>query len=397
MSKNIVTKGDILGVYSDVRSKTRIREGIEKLESASIVPLTPSFTPAFIQVVRILRLRYSDGCIYRQKNNNSFTFYICFKEKMDALKLCEDIERSWNIKVTPCRGNRVFNVYLPAYIARLIIAMGSPVGDKTLKFLKLPEWVFELPQELKWEFIDGLFSGDGTAPKLKNSGYASESLKLSFNSEESVVEEFRECFMEDLWKLLNGLEIKVSKPKIKWKSKVVSKNGKITYLVVIRILTEKKNMINFLERIKYRYNTQASKQRKVVLKGLKGETLNEQLDLFLKSKGTFLPSPEISILLKKDVQRKLVDKAAFKVSQTNWGKYKKLAQTLYKTTRFKMAFSSLQDKYLPDWKNGKKFISLSYLKELVELTEWKIEYISKSIVKVKLCKNHNKFAVPVKL
>lgn len=249
-------------------------KGIKELENMGLLPLTISNSKAFTQFVRTFGLRFADGCVYEQKRNNSFTGYVCFGEHEDATKFINDCKNAWNIDLIPHFSSNAYYIYLPASLVRLMIIIGSPVGDKTLQNFSLPKWIFILPYNLKFEFVDGLFSGDGEVPRLKKSGLASESLKISLSSEESIVEEFSKDFMLDLWKLIDSLGIKASKPTVMYNQPRIGKDEITTYPVAIRILTQKQNMIKFLNNVRYRYN---AKGTEAVIKSLEALTKNDML------------------------------------------------------------------------------------------------------------------------
>lgn len=240
-------------------------KGINELKDMNLLPLEISKEESFIHLVHTLGIRYADGCIYEQKRNNSYTYYLCFGDKLDALTYIKDSKRIWNINLNLYQCSRAYYIYLPSSLARLTVYLGSPVGNKTLQLFSLPYWVFSLPSSLKWEFISGLFSGDGSTPKLKPSNNSCETIKLSLSSEKSITKRFANLFIYDIWDLLTELGIKVSKPTIKWNQPRYSKNGKVTYPIEIRILTRKDNMIKFLKNIKYKYTNKAYIRAKKIL------------------------------------------------------------------------------------------------------------------------------------
>lgn len=242
----------------------RAIKGLRELELMNLIPLEISDSLSFKHFVITLGLRYADGCIYRQKNNNSYTFYICFGDRIDALNFINDSKIAWNINLNLrfYPKTHAYYVYLPSSLARLMLVVGSVEGDKT-------DQNFNLSDSLKIEFLRGLFSGDGDNPRLKLSGRAAESLRLSLSSHESVAEEFRESFMKDVYELITGLGIQATYPAIKYKQPRISKTGRVTYPIVIRILTNKTNMINFLENIKYTYCNRAINKGDIILKVLK--------------------------------------------------------------------------------------------------------------------------------
>lgn len=234
-------------------------KGIKELENMNLLPLRTSNSKSFMQFVRTFGLRFADGCVYEQKRNNSFTGYVCFGDKSDADKFAYDCRKAWNINLISHFGSKAYYIYLPASLVRLMIVTGSPVGDKTLQNFNLPKWILRLPDNLKFAFLDGIFSGDGEVPRLKKSGLASESLKISLSSEKSIAEKFSKSFMLDLWNMIASLGVKASKPKVMYNQARLGKDGITTYPVVIRILTERQNMMKFLNNVKYRYNAKGNK------------------------------------------------------------------------------------------------------------------------------------------
>ncbi len=253
------------------KKKPRAIKGLNQLKSMKLLPLRVEDSEEFKHFMRALGLRYADGCIYKQSRNNSYTFYICFGDKIDAMKFIEDSKIAWNIdldsKYYPI--TRAYYVYLPSSLARLMLVVGSVKGNKTGQIFNLPKWIFDLQDSLKIEFLRGIFSGDGDNPRLKPSGKAAESLRLSMSSHENLVEEFRDNFMKDVYKLIKSLGIQATYPEIKYNQPRVSKEGRVTYPVAIRILTNRKNMINFLENIKYTYCNRAIIKGNFVLKALR--------------------------------------------------------------------------------------------------------------------------------
>lgn len=396
MNETIVTKES----FASQSFTAKTEKAVKQLEHAGLLPLKINNTNSFRLFVRILGLRYADGCIYYQKRNKSYTFALYFGDIKDASKVCNDVKNIWGIEIFPSRGMNCSVVYLPASISRLAISAGSPVGSKILQDFRLPKWVFILPEELKWEFIDGLFSGDGEAPRLKSIGTCSESLKLSLNSEKSVAEKFANGFMKDVSSLLRSLNIKSNEPKIMCNQKRVSKDGTISYPIGIRILTEKENMIRFLENVSYVYCNRTSIKIKDVLEGLKGEKIIENLkQILIKDNSN---SKELAVLLEKNIQKKIIEDAAnifMKNEKTSSGKYKRLANFLHDSCSNLnyIKIRSLRDNYLPDWKNGKRFIPISHLKVLTRLCNLNMEDVKQNIEKVRYFKNRNKYAISVKL
>ncbi|MEK6907149.1 MAG: hypothetical protein AABW45_01345 [Nanoarchaeota archaeon] len=379
-------------VYKWFRGQSPIAiRGIEELKSMGLLPLKISNNLAFEQFMITLGFRYADGCIYSQREKNSFTNYACFGQKIDALKFCEDIKKAWGLNLKPHLSG-IYYVYLPASLARLMINVGSPYGNKNYQNFKLPKWIFDLNEKLKWKFIDGLFSGDGQSPRLKKSGNSVESLKLSLNAEESIAEQFCLGFMKDIKNLILEMGVEVTEPKIDWNHPLISKEGNTTYSIIIRILTKKQNMIKFLENVPYTYRQNS--KRNEVLNALKYKNRIRELEDYLINPQ--LEPPKISVLLKNNLQKELITKAAYKLSDDKWGKYKILGHYLkLKCKSFNLINAeSIFNVYIPKWKKNLKFIPIDCVVELFKLNKIDLKYLQDKIEKLKLTKTHNKYAVP---
>ena len=384
----IVTKEDFISKFPDSVNN------VEELERLGLLPLENKDNKLFSLFVKILGFRYADGCIYYQRRNKSFTFALYLGKLKDAKILCDDFHDVFDIKKEPKlnKNSRTYVVYLPVSFARLAVCAGSPIGDKTLQSFVLPRWIFDLPEDLKWEFLDGLFSGDGEAPKLKINSNSCESLKLSLSSDGRFVKKFSRQFMTDVWKLIESLGVNASKPKIEWNSPKIGKDGSITYPVNIRIFTRKENILRFLENVHYSYAFGASEKTNLAINALKGENIKKDLKDFLMKNGNSPTRRELSILLRAEFQKHLIDCSANKLSNSR-GKYSKLANFLYQNSEA-IKLDSIRDNYIADWRYGKKFIPLSYVKTLSRLSGFDMSYLIDKTEKVKLFRAHNKYAVP---
>jgi hypothetical protein len=249
--------------------KPKSIKGVEQLSAMGLMPLRLANTPQFIQFIRILAFRYGDGCLCEQKRNNSYTFYACMKDLNDASKLCQDTYDNLKIKLEPHKGTNAYYVYFPASLARLMVILGVPVGDTTKQTYRVPDWIFTLPENIRWEFIDVLFSNEGSKPRLKPGASCCESNRLSLSSEESLALDFCNGFMLDIWKIISDLGVNASRPRVMWNQPRISKDGATSYPITIRILTKKENLIKFFSSVKYMYCQYKGKEASMVLGVLK--------------------------------------------------------------------------------------------------------------------------------
>lgn len=119
---------------------------------------------------------------------------------------------------------------------------------------------------------------------------------------------------------------------------------------------------------------------------------------YIKFHLTDLPSDEFSVLLKGNLQKELIEKAAKEIAKTSkrdYGKYKDLAIHLQKNCNgfSKISAESLWDRYISRWKSGKMFIPIDCIIELCKLTNESLDKIEKNIEKIKYKLSPNKSAV----
>lgn len=314
-------------------------------------------------ICHLFGLRYSDGCIYKQKRNNSYTFYICFGKEKDAITFIYEFRRIFNRNINYYYGSRAYYAYLPAELARLFISLGSPTGNKVTQLFRLPTWVFNLSDKLKWEFLSGLFSGDGSCPRLKKGMYSSESLKISLSSEDCIVEDFRDGFMQDIYILLKSLDLEISKPKIEYNNPRLSKNKKISYPVNIRILSKKNNMKRFLENIEFRFNNKYTLKTNELLDVLAGKFHLKELEDYVKYYEGKNPT-RLTVLLKNNLSKELLTGCSNKLGGYElFAKYlKNCCPSLYNVT-----LNSISHRYVYEWKRGSKYIPIDCVIEMLKL------------------------------
>lgn len=374
-------------------------KGLRELERAGLLPLIVSEDASFTQFVRTLGLRYADGCIYHQKRNNSFTCYLCFGDRQDAVKLARDCLDFWGLDLPISKGATAYNVYLPASFARLMISVGSPVGDKVTQNFRLPKWIFGLSDRLKFVFLDGLFSGDGEAPRLKKGCFSLESLKLSLSAEENTAISFCGGFMTDIYDLLSSLQINTSKPTIGWNSPRISKTGVKTHPIVVRVLTQKPNMLRFLENVPYTYCSRTHAKITAALAVLCGDAQRKMLHEYFSHPQTSSPAQSIlSVMLDEATQKTLIENAAENIAKPlkASNKYALLSRKLIENCEsLKLVkLKSVRDRYLPRWKSHKMFIPLDCLVFLSTACGKNLDDVFPAIDMVKQFRAHNNFAVP---
>lgn len=124
-------------------------------------------------------------------------------------------------------------------------------GQKVLSKSKIPNWLFDAPEEEKCEFLAAFFGSDGNIiSSNKNVKSDFNPIRLSFNKIEELEENAFE-FAKEIKKLLNLTGINVSR--ILKRKGNIRKDGKYTIKIDLTIAKNVENMIKFLEKIGYRY------------------------------------------------------------------------------------------------------------------------------------------------
>ncbi|MGE0793502.1 MAG: DUF87 domain-containing protein [Candidatus Woesearchaeota archaeon] len=144
--------------------------------------------------------------------------------------------------------------------------LGAHVGEKVIQNISVPSWILNGSKKIKAEFLAGLMGGDGDKPSI--SKLNCQAIRLYFSKINELDKEAKK-YAADLMNLFNELNVKTSL--IIRKGNIRKKDGKKTTKYIISIHNENDNLINFFEKINYRYN-------------LKKEVLSKQILLYLKKK-----------------------------------------------------------------------------------------------------------------
>ena len=125
-----------------------------------------------------------------------------------------------------------------AQLARLLIAIGVPYGDKTKSKYLVPPWILKGNKEIKRAFLSTLFTFDGTIAlkRRKSSVY----LNITMNKQEKFVNNGKQFFLQ-IRTLLNEFGVSPGKVHIRLKQ-----DDKFTLMLTA---SNQKSVINFLLKI----------------------------------------------------------------------------------------------------------------------------------------------------
>lgn len=114
---------------------------------------------------------------------------------------------------------------------------------------------------------------------------------------------------------------------------------------------------------------------------------------YVKFKLPDIPINEFSVLLHSDKQRELIE--GVRTTFGGWGSYVKLSKYLITTCKSlrHVSWESINDRYIPLWKSGKRFIPIDVLLEICKLQNIDFNTIKDTILKIKDNTGRDKNAV----
>ena len=186
----------------------------------------------------------------------------------------------------------------------LLIKLGVPIGNKTKKEFKVPEWVKVAPLWIKANFLAGLFGSDGSKPYIKR--YTAYTITLTFRKVKELENNLVE-FLEEVRELLREFEVK--KTLI---YKVSEEKDKVTYRLVIE---NDESIYNFLSKINYAYSCEKRAyglwvaeylRRKFIVKEIRRNAIDRARDVYAETKS--ITKAMSSIDNHKYINRRLIER-----------------------------------------------------------------------------------------
>ena len=186
---------------------------IQKLKQLGLLPLR-SDNQKLRLLLRVLGFAFGDGYLAERQSIVTFT---ANRDGLEELSRAlgrlgfrgRFVEGKREAKVRTARGQEhvikgrsLSLVFHSQPLWCLLRALGAPSGDKARKTYRLPSWLFELPRELKKEFLRGFLGAELHVPSLsKVSGKCFEAANLPQHKIEELVKSGRKL-MEDIKRLL---------------------------------------------------------------------------------------------------------------------------------------------------------------------------------------------------
>ena len=214
----LVDKGNIEDIAP---LNTRFLKVYKELESRKLLPLA-SKNPYLPTLIRIIGHLFGDGGIYLDKAGKFLSYKIVFTGKInDLVDIKKDLEKlnfktseimqsysesivESNKGVQKIKGTSYQFRITNKSLALLLIALGAPIGNKTMMDYQIPKWLFKLPNWMKKEFLRSYFGSEMSKPRIsKNRNHTTVATplfgisKLESISLDSYINSFNallECF-----------------------------------------------------------------------------------------------------------------------------------------------------------------------------------------------------------
>ncbi|MFH1779549.1 MAG: RtcB family protein [Candidatus Micrarchaeota archaeon] len=141
-------------------------------------------------------------------------------------------------------------------LATLLVALGTPSGNKTTQEYLVPNWLFKTPLWLKRLFLAAFFGAELSTPKTLNK-YNFYAPTLGMNKLKTLENNAVE-FLTQLKKILEDFEIKTSPVMVVEGYSVAGKKGK-TCGYRIQLSSTPENLMRFFENISFEYHKEKFK------------------------------------------------------------------------------------------------------------------------------------------
>lgn len=270
----IVDEKTILETFSSQRKvllgRNALLQILNYLKKSNILPIRHS-SPQLPYLTKILGYAFGD-CSISFVNGKKGVVRFCGKEK-NLEKIRKDIIKIGFIPSKICKRLRKraisthykkhefmhiehsFIVTSSAF-AYLLVALGAPVGLKTIQQYLLPKWLFTTPLWIKRLFLAAFFGAEMSAPATINK-YNFYAPTLGMNKLE-IFEMNAVNFLSQIKELLKEFEIETSPIAKVCRYGANSKYG-YTCNFRVQILSKSENLLKFFENVSFEYHEEKFK------------------------------------------------------------------------------------------------------------------------------------------
>src|SRR3989344_3593704 len=253
---------------------TKFSKVYKELEEKNLLPFRTS-NKNIAKITRIIGHLFGDGGIYEDRADNSLRYKIAFTGKLEDLeeirkdildlgfnmsKIIESKSKSYiqsNKGIRIIEGNSYQFRITNKSLALLLIALGSPVGDKVLIEYSAPKWLYKAPRWIKKEFLRAYFGSEMRKPSIVKSRNHTTPIKPDFGV--NKLKGFNiNTFTDSLSRLLKEFDINIDS--IIPVNEFIRKSGVRTIQYIISLSHDLSSLLNLYGKIGFAY----SKERQIV-------------------------------------------------------------------------------------------------------------------------------------
>ncbi len=266
----ILTEDDIKKLLLTLE-KDSCGHGLEQiimhLKKRNLLPLQYD-SPQLPYILKVMGYIFGDGSIYfTNKRGKGISWF--YGEPEDLKDIRQDIlklgynpskiysrNRTHKIKThySEYEFNRIetsFKVCSSSF-ATLLIALGTPFGNKARQDYRLPKWIFSAPLWYKRLILAAFFGAEMTTPRIYTEHrYNFCCPVISMNKRDGYDWSGRE-FLEDISLLLR--EFGISSRKISKRTEFVNKDGWVSYRLRLILSSLPQDLINLYSKVGFEYN-----------------------------------------------------------------------------------------------------------------------------------------------
>lgn len=234
-------------------------QGILELKEKGLVPLKIENTEKFLTMLDCFAFVFGDGNLTEYSvmfTGNPIDLNV-LKKKLSKLGYRGEIKKK---KLTHhlmpngkfLNGTSFTLRICSVPLAKLLVAMGAPKGNKTINEFKIPEWLMEAPLFVKKRFLGVIYGNEGSTPAGGLYGSVLEP-RLKFSKDVELKNNHEE-YLKQLKRLFGDMEIKTSVIRAE-KQKNNRKDGIVTYHAYFNILGSYINIMRFCKKVPILYNS----------------------------------------------------------------------------------------------------------------------------------------------
>jgi len=259
--KTILTEKDILSLDIPCDKRNVIKE----LKKRNLLPLKLN-SRAIPYLIKLLSYNMGDGTLYFSAKKGFAWFY---GKAEDLEDIREDIkaigftpskiykrERSYSIdtKYGTIEFKAIENsikVSSRSFVT-LLLALGAPLGNKTLKEYTVPEWILKSTKWHKRLFLAALFGAEMSAPKtFKNHKFTFYMPAISVDKAVDYVNSGK-LFLKQISEMLAEFGIRCSE--ISEREELIDKDGNLKVRLRLNIAGDPENLIKLYSLVGFEYH-----------------------------------------------------------------------------------------------------------------------------------------------